>query len=99
MRERNQWEATALNEMIRIQYQGDDYDLIVISGLRPKTLSKTNIFQNLKWPKPHLKWRILLSSNSFSEKERDRINLVTGDLDLKRPETLVLIGEKMAHGN
>lgn len=99
LRERNQWEATALNEMIRIQYQGDDHDLIVISGLRPKTLSKTNIFQNLKWPKPHLKWRILLSSNFFSEKEPNRIDLATGDLDLKRPETLVLIGEKMAHGN
>ena len=98
LRERNQWEATPLNEMIRIYYQGDHYDLLVISGLRPRNLSKINIFQNLKQSQS-LQWKILLSSNPHSENDLNRINLQTGEIDLKRPETLVLIGEKSAHEN
>jgi maltooligosyltrehalose trehalohydrolase len=97
LRERNQWEATQFGDMIRIYYQGDHYDLMVITGLRQENLRPINIYQKLK--PTNLEWEILLSSNFENEKEQNRINLKTGELNFKRPETLVLMAKKKINEN
>ncbi|MBX7157472.1 MAG: malto-oligosyltrehalose trehalohydrolase [Verrucomicrobiae bacterium] len=97
LRERNQWEAVHFCDILRIFYQGDHYDLMVISALRKENLRPINIYQQLK--SSALNWEILLSSNPENEKEKNRINLKTGELDFKKPETLVLIGNKKANEN
>ncbi|MEZ5406324.1 MAG: hypothetical protein R3F23_09250 [Verrucomicrobiia bacterium] len=95
LRERNQWEAVHFGDIMRIFYQGTHYDLMVISALRKENLRPINIYQQLK--STALDWKILLSSAYKNEK--NDINLKTGELDFKKPETLVLIGNKKANEN